>query len=265
MVSCEWSVRVITVARDELVVYTCITGGYEELRPVESREAGVRYVCLTDGVVGEPRGWEIRVLDLGFRDPVLSNRFAKMHPHLYFPEHERSVYVDGTFTVRQGVRAIAERALSTNDFALYQHPFRDCVRAEGSACALAGHAWLWAFVRQLRAYAHEGLPAPSGLYECNILFRRHNSPEVVSLMEKWWIAFLHGVRRDQLSLPYLLWKSGTSVQQLGQSHIRQHNPAFGFALRHRARVRWGTTVRGYLNRLLLPNVWLERVAPSVWQ
>jgi hypothetical protein len=240
----------VTTRKDELIVYTCITGGYDDLQPVMQPEPGVAYVCFSDRALPGDRGWEVRPLPYPISDAVLANRFVKMHPHLLFPQHARSVYVDGNITPKPGVRELAQEALGKNDFALYNHPFRDCAYAEAATCAVIGHDWAWAFTPQLRRYRDEGLPARVGLYECSILFRNHHAPAVVSLMHAWWDEFNRGVRRDQVSLPYLLWKMGLPARDLGQSHIRSGNPNFGLRASHNAPT-FRRDLRHYINLLVL--------------
>lgn len=241
---------------ETLVVYTCITGGYDELQRVE-RERGVSYVCFTDHAPADALGWEIRSLPRQFSSGLLANRWTKMHPHLLFPEHGCSVYVDGNVVPKCGIGQLAKRALRDHVFAMYSHPFRDCVYDEAMECARIGHDWLWAFVRQLRSYRNEGLPPNRGLYECNILFRRHHAANVVVLMEAWWQELLRGVHRDQISLPYLLWKADVPVHALGKSHIRSGNPCFGFHLGHNA-TPYRRIMRGLLNEAALSFVYRGR-------
>jgi hypothetical protein len=243
--------------RADLLVYTCITGGYDDLQPLAGTEAGVRYVCVTDRPLASAGGWEVMPLPGHFDTPVLANRFVKMHPHVLFPEHRRSVYVDGNIAPKPGVKALAETTLESHDFALYSHPFRDCIYAEAVECARIGHDWVWSFARQAHRYRRAGLPKGSGLYECNILLRNHLAPKVVALMETWWNEFRDGVRRDQVSLPYLLWKQGVAPHSLGPSSIRTGNPLFSMRVDHKPGT-WGRDARGRLNALLLPYLWIGR-------
>ena len=231
-----------------LVVYTCITAGYDDLLPVREPEAGVRYVCFSDRQLAGDKGWELRPLPRQDLDPVSANRFVKMHPHRLFPEHERSVYVDGNMELRGGLRPFADAALREHPFAVFSHPFRDCLFVEGTECALIGYGWIWTYAAQLRRYHGEGMPGRAGLFECGVLPRDHHRPEVVALMEAWWREFQDGVKRDQISLPYLLWKLRTPYTNLGLSHIRTGSPMIRLHPGHKP-ATWSRTLRGYVNRL----------------
>jgi hypothetical protein len=237
-----------------LVVYTCITRGYDKLRPVRSPEPGVRYVCFNDGDVAPSEGWEMLPLPARIANPAAANRYAKMHPHLLFPEHELSVYVDGNIEFGAGVRALAEEALRNHDIAVYSHPFRDCLYAESMECAAIGHDWMWNFGRQMRRYLAAGVPLKRGLFECNILFRRHNDPAVVAQMEAWWDEYLRGAKRDQLSFPYVTWRFPARFNPLGLSGIRSGQGVFRLHQAHSATPRL-RQYRGYAN-LLMPTFWL---------
>ena len=47
--------------------------------------------------------------------------------------------------------------------------------------------------------------------ENGILFRKHRDNDAIKLMNAWWEEYCNGGRRDQLSLPYLIWKHDINV------------------------------------------------------
>lgn len=243
-------------ADPRLVVYTCITAGYDEVRPVRHAEPGVRYVCFSDRPVDTASRWEGRPLPRTDLDPVSANRYVKMHPHALFPEHERSIYIDGNFELGPGVRAFAEEALREHPLALFSHPERECLFAEAAKCAAIGYGWIWSYARQLRRYRAEGMPARAGLYECGVLPRAHHAPPVQALMAAWWQEFRAGVRRDQISMPYLLWKLRTPCKVVGESRFRNGDPRFILHPGH-SPSPLPRLLRGQLNRMT-PQFWLLR-------
>jgi len=232
-----------------LLVYTCIAGGYDEPRPPRVDTPGIDFVCLSDRPAAVPAPWVARQLpDMGLGAAEL-NRYAKMHPHLIFPETAASVYVDGNIQVVGDPTPLVEQALATHDLALYQHPFRDCIYLEAEECAAIGHAWSRTVRRQMRGYAAAGFPAGHGLFEAGVIVRRHASPAVQRLMAAWWSAYLGGVRRDQLSLPFLAWQLGVPIGNLGPSDPRYAHRYFRLAEGHRRPLSGWLLTRGRLNRL----------------
>ena len=60
----------------------------------------------------------------------------------------------------------------------------------------------------------EGFPQNYGLPENNIIYRKHNKAEIISIMNDWWYMLEHYSRRDQLSLPYVLWKHNIKCENV---------------------------------------------------
>lgn len=233
-----------------LLVYTCITDGYDRLEAPGFDAAGIDFVCLSDADFDTPAPWVLRRLPdmgLGARD---QSRYAKMHPHLLFPQHDSSVYVDGNIAVLADPAPLVADALQTHDLALYEHPLRDCAYEEARECAWIGHDWSFNLWRQMRRYRRQGFPARAGLFEGGIVIRNHRSESIRQLMEAWWLAFRGGVRRDQLSLPFLAWRMGVPIGNLGPSDARFAHRCFALREGHARELPQDTLRRGKINRLL---------------
>lgn len=233
-----------------IAVFTCITDDYDRLRPPAQVEEGVEYFLYTDKPSPVEAPWTAKPLPLETGSRAGNARFVKMHPHLLFPNHSLSVYVDGNVRVLGGLTRLCRSALAHKDIALYRHPFRDCAYAEAAECAAIGHDWAWRIARQMRQYRREGFPEHAGLYECNVILRRHCAATVQRLMEEWWRAYTQGVRRDQLSLPYLLWAIALSVEDLGQSDQRHAHRHFRLEPGHSTLAHAGSSTRRRINRLM---------------
>jgi hypothetical protein len=239
------------MSNKNLVVYTCITGGYDELLPPRKIEPDIDYICFTDQASLRIAGWEMRPIPRELGGYALANRFAKMHPHILFPEYEYSIYVDGNIEIVGDLRSLSQSALKHSDIALYEHPFRDCIYLEASECAAIGYDWWWRIENQMNTYKENGYPTESGLFECCVIIRRHSVNSVKQLMEAWWNAYQNGIKRDQLSFPYLAWKLCIQVQNLGKSDPRFSRSHFSLSVSHRQAAKLRTRLRGFINRKLL--------------
>ncbi len=207
----------------KLVVYTAVFGNYDRILPPRERAPGVDYVCFADPDAVVPSGWSRGVLPAEAErlSPASRNRWAKMHPHVLFAQYAASVYVDGNIEVLRDLRPLADEALSGAALAMYDHPFRRCLYDEALACVRVGLDWLDPVLAQMERYAAAGFPAQRGLFEANVIVRRHSDPAVAKAMEYWWREWETGVKRDQLSLTYALWQTGTPAHSLGR-----HDPRF---------------------------------------
>ena len=58
------------------------------------------------------------------------------------------------------------------------------------------------------------MPHNYGLLETCVIARKHNLDICKKVMNDWWNEFMHTPRRDQLSLTYVLYKNGITVDEV---------------------------------------------------
>lgn len=227
--------------------------GYDSVKAPRTFDPRIDYWCFTDrpeDVHGPWRPLSADVIGLNAKD---SNRFVKMHPHRMpqIADYDVTVYVDGSIEIVGDLMPLLDScAARPETVQMFRHPFRDCLYDEALACARSGHDTVFTIGQQMRRYRGLGFPANHGLFEANVIYRRHG-PEVESMMQAWWSEYRAGARRDQLSLPYVAWRCGLKIGDMGPS-----DPRFGqqyFRLQpHRAkRVPWRTSANSRINRALL--------------
>ena len=222
---------------DKIAIYTCIIGAYDKLRQPLETHPEFDFICFvgkgeehpaTDGV------WTIRELPASLRDAALDARYPKTHPHELLPEYECSVWIDGNIIIRDSTlykAALAKRSAGVL-FSGVTHPSRDCVYDEAVKCRDMGYITYFKLFRILLFYKLHGVARHDGLYEANLIFRRHNHPDIIRFNTMWWDKVRHFCRRDQLSQMWCLRKCGITRDCLlpyGQS--TRNNPGFEY-LRH---------------------------------
>lgn len=220
--------KALNLQSPEGVVYTCITGNYDELQIHKYINPRFLYVCYTDNQrlinKGKFAHWQIRPLVYKTGNNQENNRWHKLKPHMLFPEYPVSVYVDGNINILTPEIFDKIALVPTDDFiSVPKHFERDCIYDEAEACKLAGKDTPENINRQILFYRQEGFPRHFGLGENNIIFRRHNLPKCKELMEQWWTLQTSYSRRDQLGLFYLLWKNRVHVH-----YLTMKNPRFDF-------------------------------------
>lgn len=221
---------------ENVVIYTCITGGYDKLLQPAVVEDGFDFVCFVgpgEKTCEREGVWEIRELDCGLSDPALLSRYAKMHPHVLFPEYEASVWIDGNIEILDGTlyRCVRTKVTAGVPYSGVPHYARDCSYAEAVKCRDMRYlnyfgllkVWCWLFFNRL--------PRHAGLMENNLIFRRHNNPDVAAFDENWWNCVMKVSRRDQLSLMVCLRKAGLRRDYLlPHSQSTRNNPGFRYLL-----------------------------------
>jgi hypothetical protein len=188
----------------KVIVYTVNLGGYDKLNPAPNHYAGFsndfRFLYFTDGEA--PEGWEkVPIeIEMGGRK---ESRFWKMNSHL-LPEHDISIYVDaGCQWVRHPAKMVSY--LADGDIGLCEHPKEKCIYQHAYNCMRLKLDNIIPIFKQIGKYADEGMPEGLGLTE-NCVILRANNKHVKKINELWWKEYKEGSQRDQLSLPYVLWK-----------------------------------------------------------
>lgn len=239
-----------------IVVYTCLFGGRENLKPVHLPAPGVRYIAFTDQPDLTHDVWEIvRVTDR-LADARRTSRLPKILTHLYLPAHDVAIYVDASFEVSSSdIRAAVEDGLEGRDLGLYRHHKRRCVYDELDLCVAKDleDADQEAVFRSL--YDGIGIAPKAGLFENGVIFRR-NTLAIAALNERWWRHHLGF--RDQLSFMPALVESGVRVNPIRAGDQVRRNAHF----RHIRHERPPLSERGSVYAFALPEADFESFLDS---
>ncbi|AKB86150.1 glycosyltransferase domain-containing protein [Methanococcoides methylutens] len=189
-----------------IVIYTAIFGGYDDLKDPSYISSSCDYVCFTDNPKLKSDIWEVIYFEMEEFPPNLKNRYLKILPHRFFKEYEYSVYVDGNIDIIGDVEILIQKYLIDGFMACPDHPQRSCIYEEAKACIELGRDDEAKINKQMNKYQKLGYPINNGLTENNVLLRRHNVKKVVTVMEDWWSELMCHSKRDQLSFCYVAWK-----------------------------------------------------------
>jgi hypothetical protein len=199
------------------VVYSCLAGNYDNLLIHKFNNPRWDYVYFTDVKKLQKKKrigpWEIRPLAFGELDNTRNNRWHKLHPHILFPEHEKSIYVDGNIDILAPyLFDLFENA--NKEIMLPRHSHRGCIYDECDECARREIVTRENADRMLEFLASEGMPRNYGLTENNIIFRRHNDELAKKISDEWWEMIRNYSCRDQMSFAYILWRNGIRPEDI---------------------------------------------------
>lgn len=183
---------------DSLLLYTCITGQYDQLHEFETP---FRKICFTDRLIFSST-WEIKVIDPESK----IFRKVKIMPHLFLPEHERSVWIDGHLVPNN------LPLLNRSGYWVMKHPTRTCIYQEAQECITLHKDNPATINEQMERYRLDGYPANNGLCATGVLIR-DNTEVNRAFGEFWWHQVRTGSVRDQLSFNYCAWKTGLQFEQ----------------------------------------------------
>ena len=194
------------IKENELVVYTAFTGAYDSLKEPEFIDDNTRYVCFTQNPDLKSDTWEI----IQMEDSTLDdNRIAKQYkvfPNRYFPDNKYSFWIDGSFKLVGSIREYVYKYINSSMLTVV-HPERDCIFDESLSSMQFPRYSNYTITKQVDKYRAEGMPLHYGLPVLGAIFRQHNDPVIVDLMNQWWKEIINYTNQDQLSFTYLMWKN----------------------------------------------------------
>lgn len=205
-----------------MTVFTVITGGYDTLKDIRVRNDKCRYVCFTDDVSIDNKGWEL--IDIKELNPPpglsgrLLQRWVKIIGGISYLKCD-TVYLDGSHEIIDDVTELFEDV--ETDLCLKLHPVRKNYILEAEACVRLGKDDESKIDAQMMKYCSIGVPLDIGLYETGIIFRVYN--ENIRRIALHWLGEIEQYSiRDQISLPYALWMSGTHFSTFTQEQFLKY-------------------------------------------
>lgn len=215
----------------KMVIYTCLTGGYDALLIPDFINSECDYICFTDdkGLIakGYFGPWKIEPLHFSELNNSKNNRWHKMHPHLLFPDYQNSLYIDSNVNFRTGkvfeyIRSVPKKCF----IAVPRHACRDCIYEEADFVVSHNIDTAENVNPLIEKYHNENFPEHFGMGENNVIFRRHHNSRCVQLMEEWWDIFNRYSKRDQLTLFYLFWKEKINFVFFGPYSFKKDHKNF---------------------------------------
>lgn len=214
----------------KVAVYTVNTGGYDGLREPLVIDPMFDYYAFTGADIPARSVW--KKIDLGPEIQEMSSleqaRYVKTHPHLYFNDYDISIFIDGNIQIVKDIKPLIYTMIESHKVvAIHRHNIRDCAYHEARIIWAQGRAKLRDIWKQMYTYKKECFPKHYGLFETNVIIRKHNDALCKDIMESWWEEIDKFTKRDQLSFTYSLWKNGQDcdiVMSLGD--CSRNNPYF---------------------------------------
>jgi hypothetical protein len=203
----------------KIVIYTCMIGKYDNIQEPLFKPDNVDYIIVTDGHSPSSDTWkgiDVRTIkEVPPLDDSRVSRYVKLHPHLFLNDYDYSIYIDANIKTVGDMRYLIH-LLNQYGFIANLHRHRDCIYKELEACIRLKKDDPQIMRRQIDSYRSAAMPEHYGLIEANLLVRDHHNPACIEIMERWWQEIEKHSGRDQLSLPFVLWKMGISVSEIGR-------------------------------------------------
>ena len=213
-----------------LVIYTAIFGGYDNLKTPKILNRNIQYICFSDQLIKCPP-WKIIYIKPEFKDKRREARKFKILSHRYLKDFKYSIWLDGSYEILDDLSKFVKKWLGKNCIAVKKHPVRNCLYDEARICLKQKLDSQKLIVKQINKYFREGYPKNNGLVESGILIRKHTE-DVKSFNERWWREVKKFSRRDQISFNYITYKLNMNYSIISKNKIkrtlkrRPHNKVF---------------------------------------
>lgn len=214
------------IKEKKIAVYTSICGGFDGLRDDQFIDKTCDYFAFTDSHI-ESKTWEFKPFYRQFYDPTREAKVFKVLPWQYFPEHDFSIWMDGTIAINVSPHEIIDKFLQKHDMAVYKHKWRDDIYDE-YIVDMTYKKKEPSFLRELERekYTRELIPVHVGLWECGILVRRH-SDSVKRLCQEWWSEISAFTSSDQCNFARTVYKQNFKINPMSPGDVYS-NPYFNY-------------------------------------
>lgn len=216
---------------NKLIVYTCVTGGYDSVSRPSALPEWADFLCFGQD---SPVTWQAS-------DNTQLARYAKLNPHLVLPEgYDYCLWTDGNIDVVDPAffSKVEEMMAGGVLYAGLHHPQRDDVYEESLRILQNDRESFCRLARLVKFLKKEGFPRHYGLDETNVILRRHNDPKVREFDELWWEMLRTWTNRDQMTQSWCFRKTGLQhVHFLPQGQCAQNHPWFKYTFHGRPYVK----------------------------
>ncbi len=207
------------------------------------------YICFTDNrelLHSSGSVWQYREAGYHGTDSANTSRYYKIMPHQLFPEYQYSLWIDGNVIIAEdGLYCRLDEMIDSGVKAAgLQHPHRDDVYDEAYRILHGRREKLPAVMKTVSFLHRSGMPRHFGLYENNVIFRKHSDPDVVRFDEMWWEILNRFSGRDQLSQTYCLWKTGLPYGLILPEGFNSRNHHFFKYVKHDSEYIKDKSLRG---------------------
>lgn len=184
------------------LIYTINFNNYDWLKsPVVVNKDKFDYICFTDNPNLHSNVYKIVVIKENLPPHILARKIF-INSHIYASEYDASMSLGGQIQLNCNINF---DILNSFDISIKQHPYRHCAYDEADIVIRAQKDNRDKVQAQVKYYEQEQFPRDFGLWETGIMIRKNND-NIKTTEQEWWKLINTYSYRDQLSLPFVLWK-----------------------------------------------------------
>ena len=211
-------------SKERIAIYTCIIGNYDILREPLFVPDNCDFFVITDQEIPEDSSWK-KIAPEEYIDSylkgdernnsILISRLFKILPFEFFKDYRFSIYIDANFQIYTALTEYIYRLNPVYGMGFFLHEDRQCVYDEIKKCIKLGKDTRERLESCVKYLNDNGMPENYGLLTALFIVRDNQNDIMVSVMDDWWEEYKKLCRRDQISLPYILYKNNILPMDIG--------------------------------------------------
>lgn len=204
----------------KIVIYTCMTGNYDNIKSPLIKFDNVDYIAFVDELI-DVEGWNVKKIPKNIANKIKGNveknRYIKMHPfELFHDKYDYSIYIDSNILAVGDLRELIRNIKDKTGLAIHNHRNRTDIYDEIDFCLTYNKGNKKMLKKAKLDLKKEKYPKNFGIYECNVLVTDLSNNIANEIYNDWWNDFINRrAYRDQLSLPYIIWKKNYEFDDVG--------------------------------------------------
>ena len=201
----------MNLSKDNVVFYSCLFGDYDLVNHINLKFLKKFDFFLVTNLNIKSKNWNIvKVKSKNLNNFYLS-RFYKFFFYNKLKKYKYSVYFDGNVILKKNFLSLLKKFISSKkDIGLFRHSARSNVYQEINVTLKEKKNSHLEVIRLLNFYKKKKYSSKNDLTENCIILRRNKSKKLFLVMKIWWkLLKLYG-KRDQILLPYVIWRTKIS-------------------------------------------------------
>ncbi len=204
----------------KIAIYTTNFGHYDNIYPtLEFNELNIDWFYFTDNknINNNVNGWNIKHFEVLDKNPRLTSRYYKINSHEILPEYDIIIYIDSNMQIlnKNFINFCLYHYNEELGFTIQKHNKRTNIFQEYDVLfnRYYNKKYNEKLLVQIEDYKKNNFIAETPLYLGGLLIRNNNE-NTKKINETWYNEFKKYPFRDQLSLPYILWKNNYKVNSI---------------------------------------------------
>jgi hypothetical protein len=201
----------MNLSKKSVAFYSCIFGNYDIVNKINIQLLKKFDFFLITNLDIKSRNWNV----VKFKKNRLSNFFLSRYYKFFFyyslKKYKYSVYFDGNIIIEKNFLFLLKKFISSKkNIGLFKHSARSNVYEEINLSLVQKKITYFEMKKLLNFYKKKKYLSNNDLTENCVILRKNNSKKLFLAMKLWWkLLKLYG-KRDQILLPYVIWRTKIS-------------------------------------------------------